>query len=44
MAQFLSDMPDFMKFIDESLHRALDALLIPTPGPLPDGISIHEAI
>ncbi len=43
MAQFLSDMPDFLEGIEESLQRALDALPIPTPGP-PDGISILEAI
>ena len=44
MAQFLSDMPDFLEGIEESLQRALDALPIPTPGPPPDGINIHEAI
>ncbi len=42
--QFLSDMPDFLEGIEECLHRALDTLPIPTPGPPPDGISIHEAI
>jgi hypothetical protein len=36
MAQFLSDMPDFLEGIEESLQRALDALPIPTPGPPPD--------
>ncbi len=40
MAQFLLDIPDF----EQSMQRALDALPIPTQGPLPDGISIHEAI
>ena len=44
MAQFLSDMPDFLEGIEESLQRALDALPIPTPGPPPDGINILEAI
>ena len=44
VAQFLSDMPDFMEGIEESLQRALDSLPVPTPGPSPDGISIHEAI
>ena len=44
MAQFLSDMPDFLEGIEESLQRALDALHIPTPGPPPDGINILEAI
>ena len=44
MAQFLSDMPDFLEGIEESLQRALDVLPIPTPGPPPDGISILEAI
>ncbi len=44
MAQFLSDMPDFLEGIEESLQRALDALPISTPGPPPDGISILEGI
>ena len=44
MAHFLSDLPDFLEGIEESLQRALDALFIPTPGPPPDGISILEAI
>ena len=44
MAQFLSDMPDFLEGIEERLQRALDALPIPTPGPPPDGINILEAI
>ena len=44
LAQFLSNMPDFMEGIEESLQRALDSLPVPTPGPSPDGISIHEAI
>jgi hypothetical protein len=43
MAQFLSDMPDFLEGIEESLQRALDALPIPTPGPPPDGINMLEA-
>ena len=37
-------MPDFLEGIEESLHKALDTLPVPTPGPPPDGISIHEAI
>jgi hypothetical protein len=44
MSQFLKDMPDFMEGVEESLKRALDAIPVPTPGPPPDGISIHEAI
>ena len=44
LAQFLSNMPDFMEGIEESLQRALNYLPVPTPGPSPDGISIHEAI
>ena len=46
LAQFLSDMPDFMEGIEESLQGSLDSLPVPTsrPGPSPDGISIHEAI
>ncbi len=44
MAHFLSDISDFLEGIEENLSRALDALSIPTPGPPPDGISIHEAI
>ena len=44
MAQFLSDMPDFLEGIEESLQRALDALPFPTPGQPPDDISILEAI
>ncbi len=42
MSQFLSDMPDFLEDIEESLQRALEALPIPTPGPPQDGISILE--
>ena len=41
LAQFLSDMPDFMEGIEESLQRALDSLPVPRPGPSPDGISIE---
>jgi hypothetical protein len=37
----LSDMPDFMEGVNESLHRALDALPIPTQGPPP---AIYEGI
>ncbi len=44
MAQFLSEMLDFMEGIEESLQRALDSLPVPTPSPPPDGISILEAI
>ena len=44
LAQFLSNMPDFMEGLKESLQRALKSLPVPTPGPSPDGISIHEAI
>jgi hypothetical protein len=44
MVQFLSDMPDFLEGIEESLQRALDVLLIPIPGPPPDGIGVLEAI
>ncbi len=44
MAQFLSDMPDFLEGIEECLQRALDALPIPTPGPPPDGINILDTI
>ena len=44
LALFLSNMPDFMEVIEESLQRALNSLPVPTPDPSPDGISIHEAI
>ena len=44
LALFLSNMPDFMEGIEESLQRALHSLPVPTPGPSPDGISIHEVI
>ncbi len=44
MEQFLSAMYYFMEGIEERLQRALDALPVPSPGPPPDGISIHEAI
>jgi hypothetical protein len=44
MEHFLSDMHDFLKGIEESLQRVLNALPISTPGPPPDGISILEAI
>ena len=44
LAQFLSNMPDFMEWIEEKLQRALDSLPVPRPGPSPDGISIREAI
>ena len=44
LALFLSNMPDFMEVIEEILQRALNSLPVPTPGPSPDGISIHEAI
>ena len=44
LAQFLSNMPDFMDGIKESLQMALNSIPFPTPGPSPDGISIHEAI
>ena len=37
---FLSNMPDFMEVIEESLQRALDSLPVPRPGPSPNGISI----
>jgi hypothetical protein len=42
----VSDVPDLIAdmLVKISLHRALDAPQIPTPGPPPDGISIHEAI
>ncbi len=33
MAQFLSEMPDIMEGIEESLQRALDSLLVPAPIP-----------
>jgi hypothetical protein len=42
--QFLSGIPDWLNFNLEDLNRALESLPIPLKGPIPQGISLQEAI
>jgi hypothetical protein len=43
-ARFLQGMPDFSDMTQEVFTRAVDALLLPSSGPPPPDISIHESI
>ncbi len=43
-ARFLPSMPDYSDMTQEVFTRAVDALLRPSSGPPPPGISIHKAI
>ena len=42
--QFLSHIPDWNSFDKSALDRALEGLPVPMPGPVPRGMSLHEAI
>ncbi len=44
IAQFLSDVPDWLNVSPEELNKALETLPIPLEGQQPPGISIHEVI
>ena len=44
IAQFLSDVPDWLNMTPEDLNKALETLPIPLEGQPPPGLSIHEAI
>ena len=43
-ALFLQTLPHHNDMTQEEFDKAFEALLLPTPGPSPPGISIHAAI
>ena len=44
IAQFWTDMPDWMNMIPEDLNQALNSLLIPSEGPMSSAVSFQEVI
>ena len=42
-ACFLQNLPDYNDMTQEEFDKAFEALMLPTPGPSPPGISIHAA-
>ena len=43
-ARFLQNLPDLINMTQEEYNKAFQALPLPTPGPSPQGMSIHAAI